>query len=102
MAEKNRWKLEKAEKDRLIAELTPKLRALRTRARISQGELANLIGISRQNYGAVERGARGMSWNTCIALLWFYDCHAATHQPIRSLLAFPEHLIKSFQEREEP
>lgn len=64
MQTNSKWSLTANEKDRLIVALTPELATLRTKAEISQEELAELIGVSRQTYGALERGARKMSWNT--------------------------------------
>ena len=45
----SKWLLTDAEKDEFIATLTPNLPALRTQAEISQEELANLLGISRES-----------------------------------------------------
>ena len=45
-------------KNALIEKLTPELPLLRTKAEISQEEIANIIGTSRQTYGAIERKAR--------------------------------------------
>ena len=58
METESKWLLSDAEKDAFIATLTPNLPALRTQAEISQEELANLLGISRQTYSAVERKNR--------------------------------------------
>ena len=60
----SKWLLTDAEKDSFIATLTPHLAVLRTQADVSQEEIANLIGISRQTYSAIERKVRKMSWNT--------------------------------------
>lgn len=46
------------EKDSFVAMLTPNLTVLRTKTKISQEELAKLIGISRQTYSAMERKVR--------------------------------------------
>ena len=59
-----KWTLTSAEKEKYISALTPELVVLRTKAEISQEELAELIGISRQTYGAIERKVRQMSWST--------------------------------------
>lgn len=64
----SKWLLTDAEKDSFIATLTPHLAVLRTQADVSQEEIANLIGISRQTYSAIERKVRKMSWNTYILL----------------------------------
>lgn len=57
----SKWLLTDEEKDNFIATLTPNLTVLRTKAEISQEELANLIGISRQTYSAMERKVRKMA-----------------------------------------
>ena len=57
----SKWLLTEDEKNSFIATLTPHLSMLRAQAEISQEELANLIGISRQTYSAIERKNRRMS-----------------------------------------
>lgn len=94
--------LSEKEKRQFIEELTPELSLLRTKAGISQEELANLIGISRQTYGAIERKSRKMSWSTYLSLILFYDYNKKTHKLIRKLSAFPHTLIKRFNDGTEP
>lgn len=65
----NKWLLTDEEKDKFIATLTPNLTILRTSAEISQEELANLIGVSRQTYSAIERKVR--KWHGALIYLWF-------------------------------
>ena len=55
MENQSNWLLTEEEKDKFISALTPELVLLRTKAEISQEELASLIGVSRQTYGAIER-----------------------------------------------
>lgn len=98
MDNESRWLLTDAEKDSFIATLTPNLAILRTQADVSQDELANLIGVSRQTYSAIERKVRKMSWNTYLSLVLFYDQNLKTHQLMRDLSLFPTDLIKHFNE----
>lgn len=86
------------EKNILIDALTDELVFLRSKAGLSQDELANLIGVSRQTYGSLERKLRKMSWNTYLSLIMFYDYNKKTHKLLRSLPAFPNKFIKSFNE----
>lgn len=95
-----KWQLSAKTKKELIDTLTPELAALRIKADISQGELANLIGVSRQTYGAIERQSRRMTWNTYLSLIMFYDYNQKTHQMIRAIGAFPESIIQHFNEGE--
>ena len=71
------------EENRFISALTPNLNVLRTKAEISQEELTNFIGISRQTYSAMERRIRKMAWCTYLSLFLFYDYNQKTHQIIR-------------------
>lgn len=102
MEELFKYYLSEEEKYALIEKLTPELPLLRAKAEISQEEIANIIGTSRQTYGAIERKARKMSWNTYLSLVWFYDYNRKTHKMIRKLDAFPHELIKRFNDGEEP
>lgn len=94
----SKWLLTDAEKDEFIAKLTPSLQTLRIQADISQEELANLIGISRQTYGAIERKIRRMSWNTYLSLILFFDHNQKTHKMLRMLSLFPRELIARFND----
>lgn len=94
----SKWLLSDAEKDEFIATLTPNLPALRTQAKISQEELANFLGISRQTYSAIERKIRKMSWNTYLTLILFFDHNKRTHKMLRMLSLFPKELIVRFND----
>lgn len=98
MESTSKWLLTDAEKNGFIATLTPHLAILRTKAAISQEEIANLIGVSRQTYSAIERGIRIMSWNTYLSLVLFYDHNQKTHQLMRQLSLFPTELVIRFNE----
>ena len=95
---KSKWLLTDEEKDSFIAMLTPNLTVLRTRAEISQEDLANLIGISRQTYSAIERKVRRMAWSTYLSLVLFYDHNQKTHKMIRQLSIFPQELVIRFND----
>lgn len=68
-------------KSALISELKSMLPILRASISISQGELAEYIGVSRQTYCALEQGKRDISWNTFLALFCFLH-------PMRKLKIF--------------
>lgn len=98
MESKSKWLLTDEEKDSFIATLTPNLTVLRTKAEISQEELANLIGVSRQTYSAIERKVRRMAWSTYLSLVLFYDHNQKTHKMIRQLSILPQELIIRFND----
>ncbi len=87
-----------AEKESFIANLTQNLTALRTHAGISQEDLANIVGISRQTYSAIERKVRKMSWSTYLCLVFFFDNNIKTHKMLRMLSLFPGALIERFND----
>lgn len=90
---KNGWNLDNDIKDWFISTLTPELAVLRMKAEISQGDLANIIGVSRQTYNAIECGTRKLPWNAYLALIFYYDYNQKTRQMIRTLGIFPQGLI---------
>jgi len=94
----SKWLLTDAEKDEFIATLTPNLPALRTQAEISQEELANLLGISRQTYSAIELKVRKMAWRTYLSLVLFFDYNQKTHKMLRMLSLFSTELITRFND----
>ena len=91
--DKDKWIFTEKEKKRFIDALTDELSVLRARASISQDELAKLVGISRQTYGAIERKSRRMSWNTYLSLILFFDYNESTHEMIRNIKAIPPALV---------
>ena len=97
----SRWTLTEKEKVYFIEMLTPNLSLLRKHAGVSQEELANLIGVSRQTYSAIERKIRRMSWGTYLALIMFFDQNRQTHKLMRKLSLFPTELVLRFNEGEE-
>ena len=101
MEELFKYYLSEEEKYALIEKLTPELPLLRAKAEISQEEIANIIGTSRQTYGAIERKARKMSWNTYLSIVMFFDYNCKTHDLLRGIGAFPEDLFYQFNPGEE-
>ena len=102
MEELSTFFLSENEKSMLIEALSSELSVLRTKAGISQEELASIIGISRQTYGAIERKNRKMSWNTYLSLIMVYDYNKTTHSMIRESSAYPHKLIKLINNGDEP
>ncbi len=83
-----------AERKTYIAELKKELPFLRLKAGISQDDIASVIGVSRQTYGAIERGDRPMGWNTYLSLIFFFDNKEETHDLVRGTNAFPHKFIE--------
>lgn len=96
-----RWSISNEKKKEYISRLLPQLSSLRARAGLSQDELAGLVGVSRQTYCMTESASRGMSWNTYLSIIMFFDYNKRTHDLIRSSGAFPEDLFCQFNPGED-
>lgn len=72
-------------RSKVIALLRNELPALRAKARVSQEDIANKIGISRQTYSSIETGKREMSWTTFLALIAFFQNTESTKQMLNSI-----------------
>ena len=98
MDNKSKWSLPNSEKERLINVLTPILPMLRSKIGISQDEISRMIGVSRQTYGAIERGDRRMTWNTYLSLILFFDYNMTSHKVLYSTSEFPIEIISRFND----
>ncbi len=95
---REKWMITDEYKDANIANLQEHLVALRAKAGVSQEELANLIGISRQTYYGIETGKKKMSWTIYIAFIFFFNKSNATKQMIEDLKIYPTNWIEKFNE----
>lgn len=86
------WAIMSEEKDLLISKLTEYLPALRGAVKVSQEQIANAIGVSRQTYNSIELKKRKMSWNTYMALVFFYDQQPNSYVMLRKLNLFPSQI----------
>ena len=98
----SRWVLTEEERDRYIDALSDNLAILRVKAGISQIELCNVIGISRQTYSAIETGRKRMMWPTYLALVYFFDSLTETRELLRGLPAYPQDLLYRINEGRNP
>lgn len=87
----------KREKDELIDSLTPMLPVLRATIGISQGEIADYIGVSRQTYCALEVGKRKMSWNTFLSLFLFFISNSETNNLLKTKKGFISQVYQALQ-----
>lgn len=87
----------KEERTELIQTLTGALPILRASIGISQGELADYIGVSRQTYCALEQGKRAMSWNTFLSLFLFFISNNDTNNLMKTKKGFIAQVYKTMQ-----
>lgn len=79
-------------KNRLIEILTEELPSLRAKIGITQEDLCEIVGISRQTYSSIETKKRKMSWNVFLSLIMFFTNNDKTAPIIENIGAFPEEL----------
>jgi Predicted transcriptional regulators len=84
--------LDDTRKDELIDILTNELPVLRAKVGLSQQELANRMGVSRQTYGAIENKRQKMTWNNFVTLLLLFRSNDDTAKQIDWIGAYPPEL----------
>lgn len=72
----------------LIKKLTYELPVLRARLGVSQADLAEKIGISRQTYNSIETGKRQMNWTTFAALIAIFQNNRETSEMLQTIDSF--------------
>lgn len=93
--------LSNVQKENYIQRLTDALAMLRAKANITQENLANLIGVSRQTYSLLESKRKTMSWSTYLSLIFVYDSMPETSSIIRKLEIRPEELMEQLNNPKE-
>ena len=99
---RSRWVLTKEEQDKYTEALKKDLPMLRAKADISQVELCNIIGLSRQSFSAIESGRKKMTWTTYLSLIMFFDNNLETRETLRSLKCYPGELFRRINEGKDP
>ncbi len=87
----------KDERTEVIQIMTGALPVLRASIGISQGEIADFIGVSRQTYCALEQGKRVMSWNTFLSLFLFFISNNDTNNLMKTKKGFIAQVYKMMQ-----
>ena len=93
-----KWIVTNEEQEKYIRALTDELTLLRAKAGISQTELCNMIGISRQTLSSIECRRKEMTWSVYLALLFFFDNNIATREMVRNMPAYPLRIINRMNE----
>jgi len=75
---------------------------LRMRAEVSQEKLAKLIGVSRQTYGAIERGIRKMTWTVFLSLVLYFECNQKSRKTLHAIKPISDELFLAFNDGEQP
>ena len=79
-----------AERQKSIEKLVKNLPSLRAVAGLSQKDLAEMIGVSRQTIVYIENGKRKMSWTLFLALMFIFTRRRDTKQLIEIMGIYPK------------
>ena len=77
--------------------MAQKLPTLRAQLGLSQAELANILGVTRQTLSAVESGAREMTWGNFISLLYIFTQNEETIPLLEALGIYTPELTSLFR-----
>lgn len=87
------------QKEGYTKRLSENLAMLRAKAGITQEELSNLLGISRQTYCSMESQGKTISWNIYLSLIFIYDNIPETSLVIHKLDIFPGDIIANLSDK---
>ncbi len=90
--EKKLIEINEEDRKRLISILAEELPVLRAKIGLSQTDLSEIVGISRQTFSSIETKKRTMSWGTFLTLVLFFEHNEKTRPILISIGAFPKEL----------
>lgn len=74
--------------------LVDELPSLRAKIGISQDQLAEYVGLSRQTLSAIETRKRPISWQTFLSIVLYFTLNTKTNTTLKLLPGFIEALQK--------
>lgn len=83
-------------KELVVSLLIDELPALRAKLGISQDELAEYVGVSRQTLSAIERRKRSMTWQVALAVILFFTLYPKTNATLKLIPGFTDSLKACF------
>lgn len=95
---RERWTITKEYKCVCTEMMQDNLASLRAKATITQEEISNVLGCSRQTYYALETKQREMSWGIFLELCFFYHNLNETREMLNELKIYPIELFVKFNE----
>lgn len=84
--------MDQINKEELIDKFIYELPILRARIDMTQDEISEIAGLSRQTYSALETRKRKMTWSNFMALLFVFYFNPVTRDEIEKVGVFPDSL----------
>ncbi|MBQ2880647.1 MAG: helix-turn-helix domain-containing protein [Clostridia bacterium] len=81
--------------------MTENLPVLRKKLKLSQEDLAKVIGSSRYTVMLIETGKRRMTWNTFLSLVLLFDKNPETAVLLRALEVYTEEFDNMIKQQPE-
>lgn len=97
MPRQRKLKLTKSEKEHYADAMAENLTVLRTKLGLSQTELGQLIGVSRQTISAYENKSRTLPWGNFTSLLFLFSENESTKMLLPVLGIYPPELMNVFR-----
>lgn len=82
--------MDQINKEELIDKFIYELPILRARIDMTQDEISEIAGLSRQTYSALETRKRKMTWSNFMALLFVFYFNPVTRKEIETAGVFPD------------
>ena len=92
------YMIDEATKNKAVENMTKSIVALRTMMGVTQEELADLIGVTRQTMYAYESKKRTMPWNIYLALLFVFENCETVCPLLKALEIYPDGLYSIFEQ----
>lgn len=92
-------KIDENLKEFAIENMIKNLTVLRTMLHLSQAELAELIGMGRQNFVSIENRKRKMTWSTFLSLLFVFSQNKETNSLLEIFGIYPKELKEIYSDR---
>ena len=89
--------MDKIDREAIIDRFIYKLPVLRARIDMTQDEISEIVGLSRQTYSSLETRKRKMTWSNYIALLFVFYYNPITREAIEFAGLFPDELKKAME-----
>lgn len=89
--------MDKIDREKVIDKFIYELPVLRARIDMTQDEISEIVGLSRQTYSSLETRKRKMTWSNYIALLFVFYYNPITREAIEFAGLFPDELKEAME-----
>lgn len=93
-------KIDENLKELSIENMINNMSVLRTMLHLSQVELAELIGMSRQTLVVIENRKRKMTWSTFLSLLFVFSQNKETNKLLEIFGIYPKELKNIYSDKD--